>query len=87
MKCGECKSKAERVLTETEFDYNGVKKQAVNVPALYCPNCKKTVVPDMIYLRLKDYAERFGDDIIDFTECDNKDSEDMMIVTNMMWNM
>lgn len=87
MKCALCKSKMKKVSVETEVMFQGKMIRAINVPAGLCPACNRTEVPAFINERIKGYAAQYGDALIDFQKCSDKEDADSMIVLNMLWGM
>jgi hypothetical protein len=85
MKCKTCKKRMDVIRVNYDFDLESKQKKGINIPACRCPECGKTVVPNVIIARLKAYAAQAGEDaeVIDFAQCEERESEEMIALDMM----
>lgn len=75
MKCKTCKVRMADIVTDLNFECNGLTKKAVNVPACKCPKCNKVIVPDLISGKLEAFAEWESGNIVDYAKCEQNEAE------------
>ncbi len=68
MKCEKCQAKMNGTKTEIDISIKGKSIKAVNVPALFCPECNDLVVKDSVKKRATSYAKHCKDDTFDFAK-------------------
>jgi hypothetical protein len=87
MKCKTCKKRMEIIPVNCDFDFEGKQKKGLNIPACQCPQCGKTVIPEIIMARLKAYAAQAdmdsGGDAIDFAQCEEREAEEIIALDMM----
>ena len=83
MKCKTCKKCMTDIRIDFNYEHSSISKKAVNVPACQCPLCSNVTVPDMIFERLKGFAVRERENVVDFVKCQQQEEDDY-IVLNML---
>lgn len=82
MKCDNCRKRMKVVLTNIDIKYENKDIKVLNIPAFWCPNCKKQSVHDVMVERAKNYIHLYGaeNNSIDFGACERKENEDAIVV-------
>ena len=83
MKCKTCKKSMTDILIDFDYKHGGTSKKAVNVPARQCPLCNDITVPNMVLERLKGFAVRERENVVDFAKSQQQEEDDF-IVLNML---
>ncbi|WP_077613130.1 YgiT-type zinc finger protein [Clostridium sp. Marseille-P2415] len=78
MKCKICQKRMIDIDIEFDYEYNGLIKKAVNVPAFQCLKCNDTIVDDLISARLKAYAMQECNNVIDFAKYEKQEEENFV---------
>ena len=86
MKCKVCKKRMTDIRIDFDYKHGGISKKAVNVPACQCLQCSNVIVPDMVLERLKGFAVRECENVVDFAKCQQQEEDDY-IVLNMLGMM
>ena len=71
------------IRVDFDCEHGGNTKKAVNVPACQCPICSNVIVPDSVLERLKGFAVRERENVVDFAKCQQQEEDDY-IVLNML---
>lgn len=75
MKCKQCKVRMSDILTEHEYEHEGVKKQHINVPACQCPQCNNIIISDFVIEKLGAFAEWEKGLVVDYAKCEQNEAE------------
>ena len=84
-KCKTCKRRMQQVLTSYNIPCGCKTVEVVNVPAYQCPICGEIVENDLAYENAKRYANTCSKKTIDYSEYEDNENTNLVIISQMLW--
>lgn len=72
-KCKKCGGKMILVNADIDVNISGVLQKVTNVPAKQCTECGNIVVNECVLARIKQYAQNYPANILDFAKCEDEE--------------